>query len=71
MIIGGIIFVLLWIWIAYEIKNAPVIDDEYMERDRNWYVDQYNRNRSMKDQVKTWEEFKQKTLKSYGKEKTL
>jgi hypothetical protein len=27
-----------------------------MERSKQWYIDQYNRNRAFKDQVSTWEE---------------
>jgi|TARA_Y100000289_G_C3930143_1_gene155892 hypothetical protein len=63
-----VVFILLWVWIAHEIKHAPLIDDDtYMERDKQWYIDQYNRNRSHKDQIQTWEQFKQKT-KPYGKQ---
>ena len=25
----GIIFVVMWVWVYYEIKNAPVLPDDY------------------------------------------
>jgi len=30
----GIIFVAIWVWVYYEIKNAPLVDDDY-----NWVDD--------------------------------
>ena len=29
----GIIFVVMWVWVYYEIKNAPLVDDDYMWED--------------------------------------
>ena len=57
-----VLFILLWAWIAHEIKNAPLVDDDtYMEREKIWYIDQYNRNRAVEDQITTSQEFKEKT----------
>tara|TARA_R110002012_G_scaffold259902_2_gene441535 strand:- start:1412 stop:1621 length:210 start_codon:yes stop_codon:yes gene_type:complete len=57
-----VLFILLWAWIAHEMKNAPLVDDDtYMEREKIWYIDQYNRNRAVEDQITTWQEFKEKT----------
>ena len=41
-----------------------------MKKNKKWYIDQYNRNRSYKDQVKTWKELVAK-LKLDGNKKTL
>jgi len=32
-IIVGIVFILIGVWVYYEVKNAPLIDDDYMWED--------------------------------------
>jgi len=43
-----------------------------MDKDKKWYIDQYNRNRSYKNQVTSWKEFKIKQkLELNGNKETL
>lgn len=32
-IVVGIVFILIGVWVYYEIKNAPLVDDDYMWED--------------------------------------
>ena len=32
-IIVGIVFILIGVWVYYEVKNAPLVDDDYMWED--------------------------------------
>jgi hypothetical protein len=43
-----------------------------MDKNKKWYIDQYNRNRSYKNQVTSWEKLKIKQkLELHGNKETL
>jgi hypothetical protein len=44
IIIGAIILTIIWAWIAYEIVNAPLMQDDDDECDRHNFLDKQDKN---------------------------